>query len=370
MRDSSFIVNSAGDTCEDLKNYAYGIEQVSNKCAEINYNFRVQCCPEDFDDPCVFCPAGLTVDPSISVPNSGGYDCGGLLDASRGINDSTGEVCTGLKLAEPLCCPGPDSASAQGGICHFCPKGLSDETKDEPAPDAQGATCNEVAFFYATGFTPDSDECTWLVQLESFCCPGDSGEPGLNAEPSGSTETTGEDDGSETETDTSEAESAATTADAQGEENEVPAEKSSRTCGFCGIGGVSPDIAGTEVPQSGGLTCSDLFGYAQTFEDGADECDAIALAEPFCCPGAAAAKQSLGADETSSKVCDFCGVGGVSLDLAGTEVWDGFSCLDILSYAQTFEDGADECDAIVLAEQLCCPGAAAAQQSLGADGEN
>ncbi|EJK49480.1 hypothetical protein THAOC_31642, partial [Thalassiosira oceanica] len=279
VRDSSFIANSVGDTCEDLKNYAHGIEQVSKNCTDMNYFYQVQCCPDDWHDPCDICNAGLTVDPSTPVPNSGGHTCGSLLDSSRQISDKAVEACVGLQFLEPLCCPA-DPDSAQSG-CSLCPNGMSDDTKDEPVPDpeAQGATCNEIAFYAATSFAPDSEECTWVVQLDSFCCPGGNGAPGSEAETSESAETTGEEAGPEVEAvdeegaaadsqAASEAESAAITAEAQDEENKVPGETSSKVCGFCGVGGVGPDAAGTEVPGSGGLSCSDLFGYAQTLEDG------------------------------------------------------------------------------------------------------
>ena len=309
MRDSSFIVNSDGETCEDLKNYAHGIEQVSNKCSEINFRFQIPCCPEEWEDPCEFCDAGLTVDPSALVPGTE-YTCGDLLGFSRENHDSSSEDCVGLHTVAPFCCPADPTPSitanttqTDGGICPFCPNGLSDETRDAPAPEAQGATCNQVAL-YATSLAPDSSDCTDLAFLEPYCCPGGSGAPEPEAEASETAETTGEkgggpdaetteEEGADAESQAaSEAESAATTTESQGEASEVPDETFNKVCGFCGVGGVSPDAAGTEVPESSGLSCSDLFGYAQTLAEGAEDCDAVVLAEPLCCPGFAAARQS------------------------------------------------------------------------------
>ena len=207
---------------------------------------------------------------------------------TRGFIQQGEDVCTGLQAASPVCCPADSFvavSSESGGSsspCPFCPSGLSADKASESPPQAPEATCTDLASYAAT-LGDGSSDCSNLQFLESFCCQAEDGGEVEDA----TKETTAEQDAVD---ETTAAEESAVADTSQQQESDAPAgggegaADPAGACGFC-PGGVSPDAAGAEVPGSGGFTCSDLASFAQALGPGED-CDAVVLAAPLCCPGA------------------------------------------------------------------------------------
>lgn len=138
-------------------------------------------------------------------------------------------------------------------ICTFCPQGNSagDDFIIPGSPD--NTTCGQLRDYAAyRGVKQNSDECQLWQPAEFFCCPSN-------------------DDEQSSVISIDEAMDAASNGAAQ----------DPSLCSFCPTG-----ISAEEdyvVPESGGTTCGQLYGYAKSLEDGSEMCQQVQLAEQVCC---------------------------------------------------------------------------------------
>lgn len=383
MRDEN-IAMPGNETCGSLQKYFSTLEAVSNKCLDASgptgSGLDAYCCPRANQSPCDFCNGGVTAPDTVTFPDPGRcessaltcrqpanaqtctatntiFTCDDFMTFTRGFMQQGEETCTGLQAAMPLCCPSDSvAAPAQipesgggGSQCPFCPGGVSAEKASEAPPEAAGATCTELTLYAAT-LGDGSSDCSNLQFLEPSCCPTeDVGEVEDATEDAATGETTAEEDLTE--------ESAAEDTTA-----EVPA---------------ADEPAADEEPAAEDLTQQEGAAEPAAEEEDATEepaAEDTTAEEPAADEDTAAedATQQEGGDgpagegaaEPASEACGFC-PGGVDPDAAGAEVpgSGGSTCADLAAFAGGIGPGGD-CDAVVLAEPLCCPGGGGGDESV------
>ena len=134
----------------------------ANRCGNLK-QAEGTCCPPPAEDPCQFCPDGLSVDESTSV---GQVTCGRAV-ADAATTEADDNICGRIQSLEATCCPSPASDP-----CPVCPDGLTVDTSTV-INQAQGSTCGGL-LSDALLVESDSDDCESMLGVESLCCPGES----------------------------------------------------------------------------------------------------------------------------------------------------------------------------------------------------
>lgn len=228
--DLSLSSQALGWSCSDLKSFADILMAGEQECLELQIvGFQDCACPTYPNGYCTLCPGGFSdiPDRSLSVPSTTNLTCGDILFVQRSLLTNG---CQDLAPYRQRCgCP----ANAQ---CKFCADGSQPSNADRVLPyltvGQQTTTCGEIA---AKAFGSPADKCNDVivppvaVNAQGYCgCP-----------------------------------------------NTFP----SRLCSLCPSGIVNPDIV---VPQTGGLTCSEMDTYLSYITD-ANSCQAIASKSQVCC---------------------------------------------------------------------------------------
>lgn len=144
----TIIPDSGGLTCERGIAFAKTVDKSNEMCSDIQMA-QLTCCLGDVPaaaDPCQFCPGGLTVEestPVIGAPN--GETCGMLLGFAAAFEEGDA-LCTQMKPAALLCCPGgsgaedstEDAMSEAGGTAPEAPSGETDTAVEEVDASSTG----------------------------------------------------------------------------------------------------------------------------------------------------------------------------------------------------------------------------------------
>jgi hypothetical protein len=156
-------------TCKELIDNAKLFETDSLWCAQYEEAGLFYCCPTTPDDPCIFCPNGITVADDYD-PYNDGTTCSYWLDYYAAEFDAKSASCTvgwGAEI-KSHCCP-----TVANNPCTICPDGITVGKEFVPSTD-DGRTCTD--FIEATlTFDAESEMChVWAKQDEFSCCPSNT----------------------------------------------------------------------------------------------------------------------------------------------------------------------------------------------------
>ena len=219
-------------TCKEHIEFASLFETGTVSCASYGF-YEATCCPpvSPPQDPCTFCPNGVTV----ADINATSYGCSDKITGFSLI-ESESDTCTFMReVYEYYCCPTPPE-----NPCNVCPNGAT--AGDDFVPEfGLGSTCMYL-ITKANQLETGSVLCGYFEAYKNYCCPD------VNAN---------------------------TTA--------VPVEETSTqdSCEACPNGAT---FTGEFEFEGVSMTCSDLISFAMSFAPGSAECASFADVETVCCP--------------------------------------------------------------------------------------
>jgi hypothetical protein len=210
-------------TCKELIETASLVETGTLSCAFYGF-YEATCCPpvSPPQDPCTFCPNGVTVADDIATS----YGCSDKI-TEFSLIESESDTCTFMReVFEYYCCPAPPE-----NPCNVCPNGAT----------AGGYICMQL-INQANQLETGSVLCGYIEAYKNYCCPD------VNAY---------------------------TTA--------VPVEETSTqdSCEACPNGAT---FTGEFEFEGVSMTCSDLISFAILFAPGSAECASFADVATVCCP--------------------------------------------------------------------------------------
>jgi len=265
------------------------------------------------EDSCNFCRSNGVVNEDLVV-SADGQTCGSVFEKAKTIEQVSNE-CGGVSSGngvmpfEVACCP--EDTLTNGRPCPFCENGLS---VDGSYPFFGDYTCGQMLKFARHGHF-NSTVCEEMLWGQSICCPDSSG-------------------------------------------NAVPA-----SCPFC-TNGLDASLKDVLVPEFEGETCSSLKDWALVLQAEEENCFILQFAEYDCCPAGgndANAGESMAQDEDEDgggQICNFCSgeVSEAKQNEIVPNTGGATTCSDLVSYSLTLAVGGAECDQILPAQALCCPG--------------
>ena len=219
-------------TCKEHIEFASLFETGTVSCASYGF-YEATCCPPVAppQDPCTFCPNGVTVADDIATS----YGCSDII-TGLSLIESESDTCTFMReVYEYYCCPTPPE-----NPCNVCPNGAT--AGDDFVPEFDiGLTCMQL-INQANQLETGSVLCGYFEAYAISCCP----EVTAYATAIPVEETTDQD-----------------------------------SCEACPNGAT---FTGVFEFEGTSMTCSDMISFGLLFAPGSAECASLTDLEAVCCP--------------------------------------------------------------------------------------